>query len=229
MLVYERRKKRLTAKSRTQKHLIWTIFFHLAQIVILFLSQGLHLRLQSAHNAYRTKKCEGFQPFVKAVYTEIPCHLLHNINVVVENHNLHHTTCAQNNYVLCDENSFHEVNKVCNDLKYSPGLKKLLDCSKKGYTDPRIKTMNHQYLSHKQLSEKAILLQEQKRELRLQLMNSKFKNSKLCDTVSLHNRFLVEIADNKVLRLQQLVKAALNNNRSISYILSKVMNAIDGL
>ena len=84
-------------------------------------------------------------------------------------------------------------------------------------------------LSHKQLCDKMARVQSDRREQRLKLMNTNFKNSKLCATISLHERFMVLISDNKIFRLQQLVKVALNNKRSVGYIVSKVMAVIDGL
>ena len=45
----------------------------------------------------------------------------------------------------------------------------------------------------------------------------------------MHHRFLVLIADKKVLRLQQLVKVSLNKGRTIGYVISQVVKAIDGL
>ena len=60
-----------------------------------------------------------------------------------------------------------------------------------------------------QLSEKAALLQKEKRNRRLKLLNSSLKQSKLCATLTLHDRFLASIADNNVPRLQQVVEIAL--------------------
>ena len=88
---------------------------------------------------------------------------------------------------------------------------------------------NNTYLSHNQLCEKAHMLQEEKRRLRLQVMNTIFKNSRLCATLSMHQRLLVSFSENNIPRLQQLVNVALKNNRSISYIVSKVMAVIDGV
>ena len=173
-------------------------------------------------------KCDGYHPFITNLFTDIPCHLLHEISVVVENGTLHHKRCADKDYALFE--SVGDVNKVCDDLKHSPNVKKLVERGKKCYTDNKdLHSLNHKYLCHRQLSEKASRLQEEKRLLRLKLMNNQFKNSKLCATISMHNRFLVLIADNKVLRLQQLVKVSLNNGRSIGFIISQVVKAIDGL
>ena len=44
----------------------------------------------------------------------------------------------------------------------------------------------------------------------------------------MHQRFLVSISENNVPRLQQLIAVALRNKRSITYLTTKVMDAIDG-
>ena len=96
-------------------------------------------------------------------------------------------------------------------LKYSPHLQNHIARGQKSYDEDLI-SMKHAYLSHDQLSQKARKLQEEKRNLRLQLMSSKFKCSKLCATLSLHERFLVDISENNIPLLQQLVHIALKNN-----------------
>lgn len=60
-------------------------------------------------------------------------------------------------------------------------------------------------------------------------MRAKKEVYKLCSTLSLHKRLIVSISEIKLLRLQQLVQVALRNKRKISYILSKVMDAIEGI
>lgn len=60
-------------------------------------------------------------------------------------------------------------------------------------------------------------------------MRAKKEVYKLCSTLSLHKRLIVSISEIKLLRLQQLVQVALRNKRKISYILSKVMDVIEGI
>ena len=72
-------------------------------------------------------------------------------------------------------------------------------------------------------------IQAEKRDMRLKLMKTLYKNSKLCTTLNMHRqRFLVSISENNAARLRQLVVVALRNNISINYITTKVMDAIDG-
>ena len=90
-------------------------------------------------------------------------------------------------------------------------------------------TTNNDMLSLQQLCDKLAHVQKEKRDLRLQVLNSNFKNSKLYGTITIHERLMLLISENKIPRLQQLVKVALNNNRNIGYIVSKVLQVIEGL
>ena len=171
-------------------------------------------------------KCHGHKLDISDVHSKLACHLLSSMNIVMENKTLHHDTCAINEYKLFPGNFV--ANKICTDLLYSVKLKELVERGKKSYNKDLIR-MNHSYLSHSQLSEKAKALYEEKREMRLYLMNSLFKNSKLCTTLSMHERFLVSISENNLPRLQQLVNVALKNHSSISHIVTKVTSVIDGI
>ena len=170
------------------------------------------------------EKCRGYNPLID-IHTELNPTSLKDLNLAVDYKTLHHVSCAGNSYQLSPGCS--TANKACSDLAFSPSLIKAIEKGKEHYD----KNMNskHAYLSHKQLSEKARQLQVEKRNLRLELMNSKFKCSKLCATLSMYQRFLVSIAENNLPRLQQLVQIALKNNRSIGYIVSKVTDVIDGI
>ena len=118
------------------------------------------------------------------------------------------------------------MNNACSNLQYSPKLQKLLDCGLKTIDDQALMKTNNNFLSHDQISEKARKFRTEKETLRLKLLNSVFRYSKLCSTLALHERLLVHISENNVPRLQQLVAVARNNNRGIPYIVSQVVNAI---
>ena len=171
-------------------------------------------------------KCEGYKPNLCDIYRDLACHQLENLDIVIENRNLHHNSCAEKCYVVYNST----VNEACKSLQYSTSLKKILNRGNCVISqDETLITTNNESLSHKQLCDKVAYLQKDRRELRLKLMKSNFKTSKLCGTIALHERFMVLISDNNILRLQQLVKVALNNNRSVGHIVSKVMAVIDGL
>ena len=48
-------------------------------------------------------------------------------------------------------------------------------------------------------------------------------------TLDMHQRFLINIANHNIPRLTELVSVALRNNRSISYIVGKAVDAINGV
>ena len=180
-------------------------------------------------NVVIREKCKGYQVKMMDIYSELPCHILEGeMSIIIENRNFHHTDCAANDYALDPDRN--ETNKMCEDISYSTKVKKLENRGKMQYkTDTPLRTTNNKYLSHRQLCDKAEILQAEKRELRLQFMKSEYLRSKLCATLTLHQRFLVLMSDHNIPRLQQLVRVALNNDASIGTIVSKVMDAIDGI
>ena len=171
-------------------------------------------------------KCCGFKVGTADIYCSIACHQLAELDIVIEDQNLHHISCVENCYITNDGNI---INDGCNNLKYCTKLQKILDRGKKGIDDPAILKCNNTFLPHDQLSERAKLTRSEREKMQLKLLKCTFRYSKLCATLSLHERFLVSIAENNVLQLQQLVTVALRNNRKISYILSKMMAVIDGI
>ena len=173
-------------------------------------------------------KCGGFQISTPSenIYSAVACHQLLELDIVIEDQNLHHRLCMEKHYMTHDGNL---INDECKNLQYSTKLKVVIDRSRKTIEDPSLYKCNNIFLSHAQLSDKAKLMRAEKERFRLQLLNVTFRYSKLCATLSLHERFLVSIAENNVPRLQQLVSVALKNNRKITYILSKVMAVIEGI
>ena len=163
-------------------------------------------------------KYGGFNTGFDNIYIKLACHQLSALDIVIEDNKLHNSTCKESGYRVCDGNY---VNKLCSDLQYSQKLKKILERGRKSYAEKELLVTNNTYLSHNQLCEKAHMLQEEKRRLRLQVMNTVFKNSRLCATLSMHQRLLVSISENNIPRLQQLVNVSLKNNHSISYIFQK--------
>ena len=113
----------------------------------------------------------------------LPCHNLEDLDITIDDKKLHHKTCSLNGYKIIDGT---KVSKCCADLEYNTRLSKMLVRGTKGYQDENMFNLNNKYLSHSQLSQKANSLQEEKRKLRFQLTQSKFKCSKLCATLSLH-------------------------------------------
>ena len=159
------------------------------------------------------------------MYTTLACHLLPKLHIVIENSSLHRDNCPKNEYQSFDGRL---VNKCCSNLKYSPKLKKLIVACK--YIQRKIWRYLHVTIFCRMINYvKSKNMQVEKLKLRLDLLNSVFKISRLRRSLSMHQRFLVNLSDHNVPHLQQLVQVALKNNRSIGYILSNVMGGVDGI
>ena len=116
-------------------------------------------------------KCGGFNTGFDNVYIKLACHQLSALDIVIEDNKLHNSTCKESGYRVCDGNY---VNKLCSDLQSSQKLKKILERGRKSYAEKELLVTNSTYLSHNQLCERAHMLQEEKRRLRLQVMNTIF-------------------------------------------------------
>ena len=185
-----------------------------------------NIQVESTSSAIIQNKCRGYQVrSVSNLYQSIACHELGNIDVVIENSNLHHESCAKN----CYKTENGDINEACDNLQYSTRLRKIIERGQKSVDDTSLIKCNNIFLSHNQLSEKARNMRAEKEEYRLKLMNSVFRHSKLCATLKLHERFTLLISDHNVPRLQQLVSVAMRHGRSISHIVNKVSAAIDGI
>lgn len=93
----------------------------------------------------------------------------------------------------------------------------------------QMKSLKNKYFNHKQLSDKSNRYHADLNRSKLEIVRLRSRINKIGESVILHQRLLVEIANNNVPRLNQLVAVALRNNRSISYILGKVTAAIEGV
>ena len=82
-------------------------------------------------------------------------------------------------------------------------------------------------LNHAQLTSKCSNYFQELRKSRLEIMNLQGKVNRIGETLSMHQRFLVSISQNNVPRLKELVAVALRHNRSINYIVGKVVDAVD--
>ena len=130
-------------------------------------------------------------------FRDIAHHKLEDLDIVIENRKFHYISCAEKCYAVYDTS----VNEECQSLQYSTGLRKILNRGKSIFSqNESLNTTNNTFLSHKQLCDKVAIVQNDKRELRLKLMNNIFKNSKLCASISIHERFMVLISENNVLR-----------------------------
>ena len=172
------------------------------------------------------KYCQGLKPFMKNIFEQFPFQLIPSLDdVVFEHESFHHTKCKNVNYVL--PRSQTRSNIVCANLADNPITKSIISRSSLSFKD--LTTYHNQYLNHQQLTEKSNNYFQNMQTSRLHIMNMQGKINRLGETLDMHQRFLLNIAQHNIPRLKELVTVALRNNRSIYYITSKVVDAIDGV
>ena len=111
-------------------------------------------------------------------------------------------------------------------LQYNNVVKGIIERTFLPYSPNLVKT-NKVYFTYNQLVQKCESFQAQILTERLKNYNAEKKVSRLGETLRYYQRFMALILEGNVPRLQQLV--ALRRNRSIPYIIDKVLAAIDGL
>ena len=120
------------------------------------------------------------------------------------------------------------VNKQCSSLQSDDKLTAILNRGSKPLAQIHSKT-NNVFLSHTQLNEKCNTLRKEKNLLQLDLLHKSKRVERLNSVLGLHKRFMVLLSQNNVLRVKELVAIALQHNRSINYIVDKVLDAIAGI
>ena len=172
--------------------------------------------------------CAGITPTVMQddVFNLFPFQLLPDLKVVVfSDHAIHHIECKKRNYVLPEGSDV--TNSLCSELLNLAPVQNIIQRSTLKFDD--MKDYNNKYFNHKQLSDKSNHYHSELNRSRLEVMRLRSRINKVGETVSMHQRFLLQIANNNVPRLTQLVSVTLRNNRGISYILGKVVDAIKGV
>ena len=113
-------------------------------------------------------------------------------------------------------------------LQYNNVVKGIIERTFLPYSPNLVKT-NNVYFAYNQFVQKCESFQAQILSERLKNYNAEKKVSRLGETLRYYQRFMALISEGNVPRLQQLVAVALRRNRSIPYIIDKVLAAIDGL
>ena len=183
-------------------------------------------------NNIQAEKCAGLNlssPSCSDIFHSFPFQLLSEMNVVFENGNFHHTSCADSGYQILEKsNEIHTpVNKICFDLKFSPGFQKI--ASNMIDTDYHNSTAHDDQLSFLQLKLRLNKARENAKQYRLSNLNLTRKLNRLNKTLLLHQRLLVLLKEGKVHRLKQLLSVAMRNSRNISAIVGKVVDAVAGV
>ena len=158
------------------------------------------------------------------VYQNFPFQLLESCTFVFSNGRFHSEECAYKHFVCDGSNA---VNWTCSRLCDDNNMKKLIHRAQLGGDD--LSGFNFMYLTYHQMKAKIDGLLKEKNIQRLERYKVNSKMEKLNKTLSLYKRFVVQISENNIPRLNGLVKVALKNSRSISYILDKCTDAIAGL
>ena len=144
------------------------------------------------------------------IYLNFPFQLMQEIpHVTFENGVFHDNDCLDNNYMIFSAFSGEQSNGCCTNLEWNNSFKKVIDRNNSDIEDPSMGRMNNKTLTHSRLVKKVECTQSEKRELRLRLLNATVRNSRLCGTLALHQRFLVNISEQNIPRLQQLLSVAL--------------------
>ena len=172
--------------------------------------------------------CEGVDLTnqIGNVYSNFPFQLLETCTFVFSNGKFHSEECSFKHYVY---DGTGPVNWTCGHLVNASNMKKIIKRSQEEIVGSEAPRHNFIYLTYRQLSSKIEALIKDKSLQRLERYKVNNKLERLNKTLSLHQRLLVQISENNVPRLQGLVNVALKNNRSISYIVEKVTQAINGV
>lgn len=172
-------------------------------------------------------KCMGFSlsTSTSSIYHNFPFQLLDELELVFERNVLHHPSCADNDYYLSQADEL--VNKECKDLIYSTKLKAIIERAQDNGLVER--PCNNRYLTYEQLDKRIKNYRDSRDKLACKNLNAERKLENLGKTLKLHEHFLYLIKENKIHNLHELVNVALRNNRSMTYIISKMTSAVQKL
>ena len=90
-------------------------------------------------------------------------------------------------------------------------------------------TATNIYLTYSQLSKRIHNLQNSLNVERLKSLNKDRKLYSLNKSIELHQRFMMLIKENSTPKLHELVKVAISSKRSLEYIISKIVDSVDGI
>ena len=172
------------------------------------------------------RKCLVFSlQTTTGVYSNFPFQQLGELDLVFERNVFHHPSCADKGYQL--DISETEVNKECENLRYCTSLQTITKRRKSN--DDNLRRMNNKYRTYKQLDRRIKKCREYHDNLMCKHLNTERRLQRMGKTLELHEHFLYLIKENKIHNLHELVNVALRNNRSMRYILDKMVSAVKGL
>ena len=173
--------------------------------------------------------CQGYKPILNGtVYRNFPFHLLESHDdIVFENNSFHQITCQTNQYYLFDVNNPNKVNSVCSELGEHAKFSKILENGND--TQKHLSTAKSENLTYHQLTERLGNIKAKLTDVKLKSLNRSRKLFNLNKSLELHQRILILIKENSIPQLHELVKTALKQKRSLSYVIQKIVDAVDGV
>ena len=142
------------------------------------------------------KFCGGYSPEVKDIYQQFPFQLLTAMETIVfANNSFHHVDCMKSNYVLQNHTAGDCVNAVCSTLSTNSDMKSIISRSSQPFE--QLATYNNRYLNHQQLANKCMSYHQEMRKSRLNIMNMHHKLNRLGRTLDIHQRFMLNISQNR--------------------------------
>ena len=173
--------------------------------------------------------CQGYKPILNGtVYRNFPFHLLESHDdIVFENNSFHQITCQTNQYYLFDVNNPNKVNSVCSELGEHAKFSKILENAND--TQKHLSTAKSENLTYHQLTERLGNIKAKLNDVKLKSLNRNRKLFNLNKSLELHQRILILIKENSIPQLHELVKTALKQKRSLSYVIQKIVDAVDGV
>ena len=171
--------------------------------------------------------CKGFTVSLSGnLYENFPFQLMkEGSDFVFESSRFHDKQCFMNGYNLFNtEPSNNDINNCCAQLLSKQKLQKYIDNANE--TQKHLTTATNIYLTYSQLSKRIHNLQNSLNVERLKSLNKDRKLYSLNKSIELHQRFMMLI---KITKLHELVKVAISSKRSLEYIISKIVDAVDGI
>ena len=197
--------------------------------VIIDISHNIQSSFQDTQSE-QVQFCEGLStkdPILK----NFPFQLLSEewaSHIVVNNNRIHHQKCFEMHYMI-DLATNDTVNQCCSDLEYNTVYKNICSRAAKSHDAEDCFGLQNKYLTYSQTQSRMKKIEELKRDLILKGLNNKRSLKRLGDTLTVYQRLVHLIATNDVPGVQRLIKVAVNNQRSVHHIVSKVLDAIDGI
>lgn len=166
-------------------------------------------------------RCTGYKPNVPqpfALHYPFQLHALMKLPFSVSGESLFSERCS------LTVNLPGETCEACQMLPYMKAVEQIE--SRAHVADKHI---NLRFLTYSQLQERIEKLKTERSDLWLSSLNQARKLNRIAKSLEAHKRLVLCLSENDVPRLRQLLKVALQNGRSIHYVIDKIHEAIMGL